>query len=55
MTVTATDAFGNKAQAQGKFIFDQAPAITIVDPLIETVARPAIFVDAKCRTKKAIN
>lgn len=48
LTVVATDVFGNTSQAQRAFVYDRPPTLTVNAPLDETVARPAIFVDATC-------
>jgi len=48
LTVVATDVFDNTAQVQRTFVYDQPPTLTVNAPLDETVARPAIFVDATC-------
>jgi Bacterial Ig domain len=48
LTVIVTDALGNMAQAQRKFVYDQPPSLTVTAPLSQTVAHPTVFVDATC-------
>jgi hypothetical protein len=48
LTVTATDAFGNTAQAQRKYIHDVPPSLTVNAPLDETVAHSTVFIDVTC-------
>jgi hypothetical protein len=48
VTVIATDVFGASAQVTRAFIFDAEPALTVVEPLDSTVARPGVHVSATC-------
>jgi hypothetical protein len=48
LTVVTKDVFDNPAQVQRQFVYDQAPRLTITAPLAETVARPSLFIDARC-------
>ena len=48
LNVTATDVFGNTAQANTAFIYDQKPELIIDSPSSEFVAHPNLPVKVKC-------
>ncbi|MBM4135295.1 MAG: choice-of-anchor D domain-containing protein [Nitrospira sp.] len=48
LTVMATDVFNLSAQMDRSFIYDQKPQLTVYAPLSESVARPNLFIKAKC-------
>jgi hypothetical protein len=48
LTATATDVFGNSAQAQVAFVYDRKPVLTVTEPLADTVARGQVRVAASC-------
>lgn len=41
VTISATDVFGNSAQAQTTVLKDLPPSLTVIEPLVGTVARPS--------------
>ncbi len=46
LTITATDAFGNSAQTQTTVLKDLPPVLTVLEPLVGTVARPSFKISA---------
>ncbi len=48
VTVTATDAFGNSADASSRFFLDRHPVLTVTSPLDLTVARPSLSLKITC-------
>jgi hypothetical protein len=46
LTITATDAFGNSAQTQTTVRKDLPPTLTVLQPLVGTVARPSFQISA---------
>jgi hypothetical protein len=45
LTVTATDLFGNTAQAQCTIIYHLPPTLTVTEPVNGVVARPRLHID----------